>query len=56
MILQANGNVDTAMLFAALIIMSGLGIVLFAIIEIAEKMLIPWHSSRRAASSTTPGV
>ncbi|CAM4039474.1 MULTISPECIES: ABC transporter permease [Tsukamurella] len=55
-ILQANGNVDTAMLFAALIIMSGLGIVLFAIIEIAEKMLIPWHSSRRAASSTTPGV
>ncbi|MBJ7383817.1 MAG: ABC transporter permease, partial [Mycolicibacterium sp.] len=48
-ILQANGNVDTAMLFAALIIMSFLGIVLFAIIEIAEKLLIPWHSSRRAA-------
>jgi NitT/TauT family transport system permease protein len=52
-ILQANGNVDTAMLFAALIIMSFLGIVLFAIIEIAEKLLIPWHSSRRAGSSTT---
>ncbi|AQA02989.1 ABC transporter permease [Mycobacterium sp. MS1601] len=52
-ILQANGNVDTAMLFAALIIMSGLGIVLFAVIEIAEKMLIPWHSSRRAGSSAT---
>jgi NitT/TauT family transport system permease protein len=55
-ILQANGNVDTAMLFAALIIMSFLGIVLFAIIEIAEKLLIPWHSSRRAASSTTHAV
>lgn len=53
-ILQANGNVDTAMLFAALIIMSALGIVLFAIIEIAEKLLIPWHSSRRTTSSTTP--
>jgi len=50
-ILQANGNVDTAMLFAALIIMSGLGIVLFAIIEIAEKLLIPWHSSRRTVNS-----
>ena len=50
-ILQANGNVDTAMLFAALIIMSALGIVLFAIIEIAEKLLIPWHSSRRGATS-----
>jgi NitT/TauT family transport system permease protein len=51
-ILQANGNVDTAMLFAALIIMSLLGIVLFAIIEIAEKLLIPWHSSRRTTNST----
>ncbi|MGV0742244.1 ABC transporter permease [Mycolicibacterium sp. XJ870] len=52
-ILQANGNVDTAMLFAALIIMSTLGIVLFAIIEIAEKLLIPWHSSRRTTKSAT---
>jgi ABC-type nitrate/sulfonate/bicarbonate transport system permease component len=32
-ILQANGNIDTAMLFAALIIMSMLGILMFAIIE-----------------------
>lgn len=52
-ILQANGNVDTALLFAALIIMSLLGIVLFAIIEIAEKLLIPWHSSRRATNSAS---
>jgi NitT/TauT family transport system permease protein len=52
-ILQANGNVDTAMLFAALIIMCVIGIVLFAIIEIAEKLLIPWHSSRRAISTAT---
>jgi NitT/TauT family transport system permease protein len=52
-ILQANGNVDSAMLFAALIIMCVIGIVLFAIIEIAEKLLIPWHASRRSASSTT---
>lgn len=52
-ILQANGNVDTAMLFAALIIMCLIGIALFAIIEIAEKLLIPWHSSRRAISTAT---
>ncbi|MET0453457.1 MAG: ABC transporter permease [Mycobacterium sp.] len=55
-ILQANGNVDTAMLFAALIIMSAMGIVLFAIIEIAEKLLIPWHSSRRGATSAKTSV
>ncbi|MGU3500323.1 ABC transporter permease [Mycobacterium sp. C31M] len=52
-ILQANGNVDTAMLFSALIIMSLLGIVLFAIIEIAEKLLIPWHASRRATNGAS---
>lgn len=46
-ILQANGNIDTAMLFAALIIMSLLGVLLFAIIQVAEQILVPWHSSRR---------
>ncbi|WP_211718236.1 ABC transporter permease [Nocardiopsis sp. MG754419] len=46
-ILQANGNIDTAMLFAALIIMSALGVLLFAIIHVAEMFLIPWHASHR---------
>jgi NitT/TauT family transport system permease protein len=52
-ILQANGNIDTAMLFAALIIMSLLGIVLFLIIEVAEAILIGWHPSRRNATAST---
>lgn len=55
-ILQANGNIDTAMLFAALIIMSMLGIILFAIIEIAEQFLIPWHASRRSTASVVGGA
>src|SRR5690606_39389661 len=46
-ILQANGNIDTAMLFAALIIMSALGVLLFAVIQVSEALLIPWHASRR---------
>lgn len=52
-ILQANGNIDTAMLFAALFIMSALGILLFAVIQIAEWLLIPWHSSRRGLGTST---
>ena len=52
-ILQANGNLDTAMLFAALIIMSLMGVLLFAIIQIAEKFLIPWHSSKRDVAAAT---
>lgn len=52
-ILQANGNLDTAMLFAALIIMSLLGVLLFAVIQIAERFLIPWHSSKRDVGAAT---
>lgn len=52
-ILQANGNVNTAMLFAALFIMSALGIVLFAVIQVSERFLIPWHASRRGNGTST---
>ena len=47
MILQANGNLDTATLFAALILMSILGVVMFLALEVAERYLIPWHASQR---------
>lgn len=52
-ILQANGNLDTAMLFAALIIMSLLGVVLFGVIQVAERFLIPWHASKRDVGAAT---
>lgn len=52
-ILQANGNLDTAMLFAALIIVSLLGVILFMLIQLAEKFLIPWHASKRGQKSNT---
>jgi NitT/TauT family transport system permease protein len=41
------------MLFAGLIVMSLLGVVLFVAIELAERVLLPWHASRRAAPVTT---
>ncbi|HEY3683865.1 MAG TPA: ABC transporter permease [Streptosporangiaceae bacterium] len=52
-ILQANGNLDTPMLFAGLIIMSLIGVVLFVLVELAEQLLLPWHASRRGAAVTT---
>ncbi|GIL36695.1 ABC transporter permease [Phycicoccus sp. DTK01] len=52
-ILQANGNVDTASLFVALIIMSLLGVALFALLQVAERLVIPWHSSRRSSAGST---
>jgi NitT/TauT family transport system permease protein len=52
-ILQANGNLDTPMLFAGLLIMSLLGVVLFVIVELLEYFLLPWHASRRTDAATT---
>ncbi|MEV5683957.1 ABC transporter permease [Streptomyces sp. NPDC052164] len=52
-ILQANGNLDTPMLFAGLLVMSLIGVVLFVVVEIAEKLLLPWHAGRRDSSATT---
>ncbi|MFB9837905.1 ABC transporter permease [Actinoallomurus acaciae] len=50
---QANGNLDTPMLFAGLLVMSLIGVVLFVLVELAEKLLLPWHASRRGAAVTT---
>ncbi|MEU0374490.1 ABC transporter permease [Streptomyces sp. NPDC006283] len=52
-ILQANGNLDTPMLFAGLLVMSLIGVVLFVLVEVAEKLLLPWHASRRETGVTT---
>nr|WP_042194639.1 ABC transporter permease [Kibdelosporangium sp. MJ126-NF4]CEL21449.1 Hydroxymethylpyrimidine ABC transporter, transmembrane component [Kibdelosporangium sp. MJ126-NF4]CTQ95984.1 Hydroxymethylpyrimidine ABC transporter, transmembrane component [Kibdelosporangium sp. MJ126-NF4] len=50
---QANGNFDTPVLFAGLVVISLLGIVLFALVEAIEYFVLPWHASRRADASTT---
>lgn len=52
-ILQANGNIDTATLFVALIIMSLLGVILFGVMEFIERLVIPWHSSFRNSPAAT---
>lgn len=52
-ILQANGNLDTPMLFAGLVIMSLIGVVMFVLVELAEQLLLPWHAGRRGAAVTT---
>ncbi|OLF11476.1 ABC transporter permease [Actinophytocola xinjiangensis] len=52
-LLLANGNLDSAMLFAALFLMSLIGILLFVVVEVLEALLIPWHASRRTATPLT---
>jgi NitT/TauT family transport system permease protein len=43
----ANGNFDLPLMFAALFVLSMMGVILFALVDLAEKLMIPWHQSRR---------
>ena len=45
-VMSSNGNLNTPQLFAALIAMSLIGIVLFVLLEIAERFAVPWRVAR----------
>ena len=47
LLLVANSNLNTAMLFAVIVALTFLGLMLFYVIEILEHYLIPWHVSKR---------
>jgi NitT/TauT family transport system permease protein len=45
-IMSSNGNLNTPLLFAGLIAMSLIGIVLFVLLEVAERFAVPWRVAR----------
>jgi NitT/TauT family transport system permease protein len=46
-ILAASSNFDITRQFAAIVLLSALGMVFYWIIELLERRLIPWHVSQR---------
>lgn len=44
---KANGTFDLPLMFAALFILSMIGVLLFLVIELVERWLMPWHASQR---------
>ena len=45
-VMSSNGNLNTPQLFAALFCMSAIGIVLFVLLEVAERFAVPWRTAR----------
>ena len=43
----ANGNFDLPLMFAALVVLSSIGVILFVAVDLAERLMIPWHASQR---------
>ena len=49
----ANGNFDLPLMFAALVVLSTIGVLLFALIDLAERLMVPWHASQRQSYTAT---
>jgi NitT/TauT family transport system permease protein len=49
LLLEYNGNLDTSMSFAVIIVLSALGLTLYGIVELIERWTIPWHVSQRGS-------
>jgi len=48
-LLTANANLRTDVLFAAVTVLTVVGLALFYILDLCERALFPWHISRRSA-------
>ena len=51
-ILSAQGTFDTARVFAAIMVLSVMGVVLFWIVAWSERLAIPWHASQKEYTPT----
>ena len=47
LLLQYNGNLDTPMVFAVIVLLSLIGLVVYYAVELIERFTIPWHVSHR---------
>lgn len=56
LLMEYNGNLDTSMAFAAIFVLSALGLVLYGVVELLEGIAIPWHVSRRRLTGEVPGL
>jgi NitT/TauT family transport system permease protein len=50
LLLQYNGQLDTPMVFATIVILSLIGLVVYYVVEIIERIAIPWHVSQQATA------
>ena len=49
---QYNGQMETPMVFAIIVLLSVIGLVIYYLIELIERLVIPWHVSHRPTEMT----
>jgi NitT/TauT family transport system permease protein len=56
LLLVAGGDLRTELLFATLIVLTGIGLVLYYLMTLLERLAIPWHISRRGPLGAEGGL
>jgi NitT/TauT family transport system permease protein len=56
LLMSYNGNLDTPGSFAAILVLSVMGLALYGAVELIEGWALPWHVSRRRAAGEVPGI
>jgi NitT/TauT family transport system permease protein len=52
LLLQYNGQLETPMVFATIVLLSLIGLIVYYVVEIIERIAIPWHVSQQPADAT----
>ena len=52
LLLQYNGQLETPMVFAIVVLLSLIGLAVYYVVEIIERIAIPWHVSQLTADVT----
>jgi NitT/TauT family transport system permease protein len=47
LLLEFNGQTNTEMVFGLVVLLSAIGVGLYFLVELAERLIIPWHVSQR---------
>jgi NitT/TauT family transport system permease protein len=50
LLLQYNGQLDTPMVFATIVILSLIGLAVYYAVEVVERLAVPWHVSQQATA------
>jgi NitT/TauT family transport system permease protein len=52
LLLQYNGNLETPMVFAIVVLLSLIGLAIYYLVELIERITIPWHVSQQVTDVT----
>jgi NitT/TauT family transport system permease protein len=51
LLLQYNGNLDTPMVFATIVLLSLIGLIVYYAVEVVERLAIPWHVAKQQSTA-----